>query len=173
MTGERKMLLMLATKNGRRPGRQFLSGEQRSGLDDVPLTMHPVRLNWIEPGALRRQVTRDHTHALAGLSHRAIVRLNPVAHILTDVPGGVVPDHQQRLFADLFQLGAASGQILGGDATDRAAFHETQPDLFRLDVGCLCAAIGLLSRYQEVDVIQIIALGWDHAVILSHSCPTV
>src|SRR5215210_762179 len=93
----------------------FLSGEQPSGFDDIALGMNPVRLNPVEPGTLTGQGAGNDAHAVALVSDLSIVCPEPGAHRLTDVSGCVVPDHEQRGLAHLFQLLAASGQVLRGD----------------------------------------------------------
>ena len=108
----------------------FLGGEQACWLDDVAFSMNPVRLDAVEPGTLGGQVAGHDAYTLALLPDLSIVCANPVAHFLADVPGGIVPDHDQGGLAHLFQLLAAPSQILGGDGTNRATLHKAQPYLF-------------------------------------------
>ena len=91
---------------------QFLHCEQAGRLDDMALAMHPVRLHPIEPGALAGQVTGHETHILALLLDLAVVRAYPITHRMTDVPGGIVPDHEQGFLVGLGQLLAAPAQRL-------------------------------------------------------------
>ena len=73
---------------------QLLGRKQSRGFNDSPLAMHPLRLNGIEPGALRRQVERQDAHAFACLFDLLIVLSDPGAHDLADMPGGIIPDQQ-------------------------------------------------------------------------------
>ncbi len=98
---------------------QFLHRDQAGRLNDVALAMNPMRLNRVEPWALAGQVAGEDADASALLPDLSIVRLDPVTHFLSDVQGGVVPDYQQRSFADLCQLIAVLGQVLRSDATDQ------------------------------------------------------
>ena len=91
--------------------------------------MEPHGLDGVEPGALDRQVAVDDADASARLLDLLVVGADPGADLGADVPGGVVPDQQQRGLSRSLQLRAAPGQELGGDRTDRAAVDEAQPDL--------------------------------------------
>jgi len=109
---------------------KFLSGQESGWLDDSPFAVRPMRFNGIEPGALGGQETGNDANALALLSYFSIVRAYPTTHHSTDVPGGIVPDHEQCFFASLFQPIAAPCQILDGNITDWTTIHKTKPDLF-------------------------------------------
>ena len=121
---------MVTAKMGTDTVGHFLGGEQACGLDDVALAVHPVRLNAIEPGTLAGQVEGDDTHALALLPDRSVLCPNPGAHRFADVPGGVIPNHDQDRLAQHGQLRTAPGQVLGGDWANRTVGNEAQPDLF-------------------------------------------
>jgi hypothetical protein len=58
------------------------------------------------------------------LADLSIVCPDPVAHLLADVPRGVVPDQDQGSLTQLCQFFAAPGQVLGGDWTNRAVLDE-------------------------------------------------
>ena len=122
---------MITAKVRTDPIGKFLSRQQASRLDDLALAMHPVRLDAVEPGALAGQVAGDDADPLALLPDGLVVVADPAAHLFADVPRGIIPDHEQRLFAQLGQLGAAPSQVLRGDSTDRAILDKAQPDLFR------------------------------------------
>ena len=82
-----------------------LGAEQAVGLDDAALAVDPLGLDRVEPGALDRQVAGDDAHAAARRCLTcAVVVADPGAHRLADVPGGVVPDQQQRRLARGRQL---------------------------------------------------------------------
>src|SRR5947209_8415646 len=81
----------------------FLSGEQTSWFNNGPFAMHPMRLNAVEPGTFGRQPARNDAHSCMALTlgcqHAAIVLLEPTAHFLTHMPGGVIPDEDQYALA--------------------------------------------------------------------------
>ncbi len=81
----------------------FVSGEQTGRFNDGPFAMHPMRLNAVEPRTLGRQPAWNDAHSrmarTLGCLHAAIVLLEPTAHLLTHVPGGIVPDENQHALA--------------------------------------------------------------------------
>src|SRR5262249_40401021 len=79
--------------------RQFRSGEQAVRLRDLALAMHPLGFNRVEPRTLAGQEAGDQAHALAGLLDLPIVLAQPGAHDLAIMPGGIVPDQQDRALA--------------------------------------------------------------------------
>ena len=92
--------------------------------------MRPMRFDGIEPGTLGRQQTGNDANAPPSLPYFSIVCAYPIAYRSANVPGGIVPDHEQCLFASLVQLVAAPCQILYGDVTNGSAIYKTEPDLF-------------------------------------------
>ena len=121
---------MLSTKVGTDAISEFLSSQESGWLDDSAFAMRPMRFNGIEPGTLGGQETSNDSNAVALLSYFSIVRAYPTTHRSADVPGGIVPNHEQCLLTSLFQLVATPRQVLDGDVTDWATIHETEPDLF-------------------------------------------
>ena len=67
-----------------------------------------------------------------------VVRPQPAPHRAADVPGGVVPDQDQRRGPRGRQARAAPGQELRGQGADRSPVHEAQPQL--LGVGAAAAS---------------------------------
>jgi len=63
-----------------------------------PLAMTPVGFDTIEPGAFRRQLANDDSHATF-LFCLSVVSPNPIAHFMAKMPRGMVPDQQQRLLS--------------------------------------------------------------------------
>ena len=121
---------MLSAKVGTDTISEFLNGQEPGWLDDGTFAMCPMRFNGIEPGALGGQETGNDANALALLSCFSIMRAYPTTHHSTNVPGGIVPDHEQCLLTRVFQPIATPCQILDGDITDWTTIHETEPDLF-------------------------------------------
>ena len=121
---------MLSTKIGADATSEFLSSQESGWLDDSTFAMRPMRFNGIEPGTPGRQETGNDANAMALLPYFSIVRAYPTTHRSTDVPGSIVPDHEQSLLTSLFQLVATPYQVLYGDVTDWPAIYKTEPDLF-------------------------------------------
>jgi hypothetical protein len=63
----------------------------------MPLAVGPGRLAGVEPGSLTGQIAGDEADALSALLNLAVVVVDPIADLLADVPGGVVPDREERL----------------------------------------------------------------------------
>ncbi len=110
----------------------LLSGEQAGWLDDGALAMHPLGLDGIEPRTLDGQIAR----AGCGLPEPCrltclVVRPDPGAHRLADMPGGIVPDQDPaRAHPAPARLAAAPVQKLGRDGTDGTTLDKAQPDRF-------------------------------------------
>ena len=73
---------------------ELVDGEQAVGLDDAAFAMDPGGFDGVEPGALDRQVAGNDPDAVAVLLDLAVVVTDPVADLLADVSGGVVPDQE-------------------------------------------------------------------------------
>src|SRR5258707_6282849 len=97
---------------------ELVGGQQASGLNDAALAMHPFGLDRIEPRTLDRQVAVDDADAAPAPLDAPVVSADPGADGVADVPGGVVPDQQQRLLANRLEPGAAPGQVLGRHGAD-------------------------------------------------------
>src|ERR1043165_6165591 len=100
-------------------------GQRPIGFTDSFLAVLPLRLDRVEPRALDRQPT-DQDADPTLLLGAAVVFLEPAAYPLADVPGGVIPDQQQRRLAFGGQLLTDPAQEVLGDLADRATVHETQ-----------------------------------------------
>src|SRR5215210_5839137 len=105
--------------------------QEAIGFADAPFAVDPLGLDGVEPGALAGQVAGDDAHAPASLLDLAVVVADPVADLMADVPGGVVPDQQQGLLPGRVERAAAPIQVVDRDGADRPAVREPQPDLVR------------------------------------------
>ena len=87
----------------------------------------------VEPGALGRQPAGDHLNAFFPLTLRLqgalILLLDPGLDVLTDMPGGVIPDQDELALPLSGNLLAEPLQKVGGHLTDGSAIHEAQSDL--------------------------------------------
>src|SRR5690242_9561167 len=123
------MRFIRTAKVGTDPFCQLASGQQAIMFDHVALSMHPLRFNGIEPGALRGQQEGQNPYALPGLLDLVVVLAYPGAYSLTLMPGGIIPDQEPVRLAFFEQAWATPLQELGGDGAHRASSHEAQPDL--------------------------------------------
>jgi hypothetical protein len=108
---------------------QLFGGKQAIGFHNSLLGMHPLGLDWVEPGTFRWQKERQDTHPFALLLDLTVMLSDPGLHDLAVMPGGIVPDQQKACLALCLQLGADPLQKLRGDGTHRTAIHETQRHL--------------------------------------------
>src|SRR4051794_25605716 len=108
---------------------ELIDGEQAVGFEDAALAMDPGRLDGVEPRALDGQVAGDDADAVAAPLDLSVVVTDPGPDLLTDVPGGVVPDQEQGLFAVGMELPAAPVEVVDGDGAHGPTIHEAQPHL--------------------------------------------
>jgi transposase len=86
----------------------------------------------VQPRALLGQKAGHYTHSVATGFDLPVVGGDPLLDELALVPGGVVPDHQQRLLTHRFELLRAPRKELRGYGAHRTTVHEPQPSLARL-----------------------------------------
>ncbi len=107
---------------------ELVSAQQSVGLDHLPLAVHPLGLDGVQPRALLGQKAAHDPHdAFAALSDLAVVGAEPTPDFFGDVPACVVPDQEQDLLADLFELFATPLEESGRYPTDGPTIHEPQP----------------------------------------------
>src|SRR6187200_3436679 len=124
------MRLVGTTEGLADPLSELVSAEQPLGLYDLPLAVNPFGLYRVEPRALLGKQTRHYPHPSTALLDCSVMLLDPASNLFRCVPGGVVPDHKQRLLAHRGELLAAVLKKLSGDGTHRSAVHEPQPHPF-------------------------------------------
>jgi hypothetical protein len=122
------MLFMSAAKACTNALSQLVRRQQASGFSHSAFAMKPVRFNWVEPRALGRQATTHNAHSLPCLLDLGIVSTQPLTHLATGMPRGIIPDQQQGLLSSSFQTSATPTQELCSEATDGPAIHKAQPD---------------------------------------------
>jgi hypothetical protein len=108
---------------------QLFDGKPPIGFHNSLPGMHPLGLNRVEPGTFGGQKERQDAHPFMRLLDPAVVLTNPGLHVLTVVPGGVIPDQQKACLAPSLQVGTDPLQKLGGDGADRTAIHKPQRHL--------------------------------------------
>ena len=120
------MRLVNTVKASTDPVSQLVGRQQAGRLNNGALAVHPLGLDRIEPRALARQITHQDAHALARAFGQLVVRTNPGAHHLADMPGGVVPNQGQDLDPLARQRLATPLQKVDRDRTHRPTIHEAQ-----------------------------------------------
>ena len=98
------------------PGFQFSRRQHPFRLHHRSLAMDPLGLEGIEPRALTRQHAGDEADALPLRRDPRVVGAYPVAYRGTFMPRGIVPNQQQRLFAQCREFVTAPGQKLRREA---------------------------------------------------------
>jgi hypothetical protein len=107
---------------------QLCGGQQAAGFDDRSLTVDPMRFEPIEPGAFDWQTAGEEAYPALPL-HPLMVAPQPTAHLTTDGPGGIVPDHDQDLLALPRQSFTQPGQQGCGDMAHRPALDKAPPHI--------------------------------------------
>jgi hypothetical protein len=127
------MLVMRTTENPADPVGELVSAQQTVGLDHFALAVNPFGLYSVQPRALLgQQAAYDpHSSFAAALFDLLAVMFSeePAPELLGDVPACVVPDENQDLLANSFELFAAPRKKLSRYGTDGPAIHEPQPRL--------------------------------------------
>jgi hypothetical protein len=123
------MRLARAAQGGMDAVGQFVAGQQAVGFSHLALAMHPFGLDGIKPGAFAGQLAAEEPHPVASRFDLLIVGADPGTHGATDVPGGVVPDQQERGRALRRQPVAAPGKERGGDGAERTVLDTAQQGL--------------------------------------------
>src|SRR5438132_1963494 len=100
---------------------ELASGEQPCGFDDFALSMDPLGLDGIEPGALDRQGTGDNAHTVLFLFHLLIVGAQPRLNGVTAMPRRIIPHQKEDVLALSYELGAAPVQEGNRHRTQRPA----------------------------------------------------
>ena len=89
----------------------------------------PARFDGVEPWAFGGQGAEQNPYPFPCSLDLTVMFLDPLLDFPAKVPGGIVPQQEQRLLAQGLQLATDPRQESGGHPTDRAALHKAQPDL--------------------------------------------
>jgi len=107
-----------------------LCGRKQTGrLNDISLGVSPVRLNRIKPGTLDGKQAGNNAHSLLLLFDSTIVVADPVPHLVTNMPGAIIPDHDQSFLMHQGELLATPSELLDCDIADWSAIYKAQPYL--------------------------------------------
>src|ERR687897_2628575 len=123
------MSVVRTTKHPAHPLGKLVRPQQTVRLDHFALGVDPLGLYGVQPRALlRKKTTHDpHPSFAAALLDAAVVSSEPAPDLPGDMPARVVPDEEQNLLADLFELLAAPLKELGRYGTDGPSVNEAQP----------------------------------------------
>ena len=75
---------------------QFLSGQRPVRFQHLSFAMHPLRLDWIQPGALNWQVAKQDTDTLSALFDLPVVLMDPGSYHLANMPRSIIPNQDQH-----------------------------------------------------------------------------
>src|SRR5215213_8023013 len=83
---------------------ELISAQQTLGLYHFSLAVDPFWLYGVQPRALLWQKATDDPDPTPALFDPAVVLAEPAPHLAAYVPTGVVPDEEQDLLAESFEL---------------------------------------------------------------------
>src|SRR5215208_5455169 len=118
---------MRTTKDPTDPIRKLISSQKILRFHDLALAMNPFGLDGVEPRTLLRQQAAHDPHSASALLEFSVVSSQPAPDLPGDMPTSVVPDEEQNLLADLFELLQAPLKELGRYGTDGPSVNEAQP----------------------------------------------
>src|SRR5436305_171832 len=121
------MLVMRAAEDPAYPLGEFISAQQTIGLDHFSLAVNPFGLYSIQPRTLLWQQAAYDPHSFAAPFDLAVVRNEPAPDLFGDVPACVLPDQEQYLLANSFELLATPLKESGRYSTEGPTVHEPQP----------------------------------------------
>src|SRR5215210_1304339 len=139
------MLVMRTTENLTDPVGELVSAQQTIGLDHLALAVDPFGFYGVQPRALLRQKATYDPHSMSVPFDLAVMSSEPSSELAAYVPGGVVPDEEQDLLADSFELLSAPSEKPGRYLTHGTTIHEPQPRLLKLRQIESVARDGLLT----------------------------
>lgn len=92
--------------------------------------MDPLWLNRVQPGTFDGEPARNDAHAcfacLSFLQNCLIVLTQPGSDLLTHMPGGVIPNEDEHLFALRLDLLTEPLQKIGRYLADRTSRHKAE-----------------------------------------------
>src|SRR5215217_7729575 len=121
------MLVMRTTEDSANPVGKLVNAQKTLGLDDLALAVYPLGLYGVQPRTLLRKKTTHDPHSASALLDSAVVSSEPAPDLPGDMPARVVPDEEQNLLADLFEVLQAPLKELGRYGTDGPSVNEAQP----------------------------------------------
>src|ERR687897_1248195 len=112
---------------------QLVGAEQPLGFHHFALTVNPLGLHGVEPGAFGGQIAAYDPHPVEGaFLDLVVVFFDPTTSFFAYVPGSVIPDQKPHLLALPIELTGAPGEKPGGYPAYRTPLHKAYPRLFEL-----------------------------------------
>src|SRR5215211_8308066 len=118
---------MRTTEDPAHPPGKLVGSQKPLRLYDLALGVYPLRLDGVQPRTLLRKQATDDPHSAAALLDAAVVFSEPPSHLFGDMPAGVVPDENEELLADLFELLKAPRKEPRRYRRNRPSVHEPDP----------------------------------------------
>src|SRR5918995_1351426 len=106
---------------------KLVCSEKSVGFDHLALAVNPLRFDGVQPRALLRKQATDDPYPLSALFDSAVVGTEPTPHLFGDVPTGVVPDENENLLANGFELSHAPLEKAPRYRRNRPSVHEPDP----------------------------------------------
>jgi hypothetical protein len=128
------MRLMSTAEDPTDPIRELIGVEQTVGLDHFSLAVDPLGLYGVQPRTLLGQkATDDPDPSFAtAVFDLAVMLAEPSSYLTAYVPAGIVPDEEQHLLANCFELLTAPRKKAGRYPTHGPTIHEPEPPLVEL-----------------------------------------
>src|SRR5215210_463554 len=127
------MLVMRTIEDTTNPLGQLVSSQRIAlGLDHFTLTVYPLGFYDVKPRTLFGQKAAYDPHPASALLEFSVVRSEPAPDLFGDMPRGVVPDENQHLLAESFELFKAPLEKLRRYGAHGPAIDEPQPRLVDL-----------------------------------------
>src|SRR5215213_5579009 len=106
---------------------KLVCSEKSVGFDHLALAVNPLRFDGVQPRALLRKQATDDPYPLTALFDSAVVGTEPTPHLFGDVPARVVPDENENLLANGFELAHAPLEKARRYRRNRPPVHEPEP----------------------------------------------
>src|SRR5215211_6707682 len=129
------MLVIMGTaEDPTGPVGKLVSAQKTVGLYHLPLAVHPLRLDGVQPRALFGQKAAYDPHSSFAVApfDLAVVLAEPSSYLAAYVPACVVPDEEQNLLAKSFEHFATPLEELGRYPAHGPTIHESRPRLIEL-----------------------------------------
>src|SRR5215218_973983 len=128
--GNGQMLVMGTIEDPTNPVCELVSTQRIAvRLDHFSLAVYPLGFYGVQPRTLLGKKADNDPHPFCAVLDFSVVRSEPTPDLFGDVPRSVVPDEEQHLLADLFELFATPSEESRRYGTDRPPIHESQPRL--------------------------------------------
>src|SRR5215213_4613498 len=106
---------------------KLVCSEKSVGFDHLALAVNPLRFDGVQPRALLGKQATDDPYPLTAFFDSAVVGTEPTPHLFGDVPRSVVPDENENLLANGFELSHAPLEKALRYRRNRPPVHEPDP----------------------------------------------